>query len=71
MPNNNCLIFIPWYTERDWKEVSRLTYGTPEYCGNYDKWVERCEKKVAGLKANGSVGKVEMPPNDGKMLYLK
>jgi hypothetical protein len=54
MPKDTFYIFIPWYTERDWKEVSRLTYGSPNHCGDYNKWVKRCEKEVIRLRANGA-----------------
>jgi len=54
MSKDTFYIFIPWYTERNWKELSRLTYGSPDHCGYYKKWVERCDKEVIRLKANGA-----------------
>jgi hypothetical protein len=51
MIKDTYFFFIPWFTERDWKEIRRLTYGSKD--GNYNKWLERCEKEVTRLKANG------------------
>ena len=52
MTKDTYFFFIPWFTERDWKEVRRLTHESSN--GNYNKWLERCEKEVTQLKSNGA-----------------
>ena len=63
MIKDTYFFFIPWFTERDWKEVRRLTNESPD--GNYNKWLERCEKEVSKLKTNGAaVQKVFIKANE-------
>jgi hypothetical protein len=45
---------VPWFTESDWKEVNRLTYGDSNHGGNYSKWVDKGERRLNELKAKGA-----------------
>jgi hypothetical protein len=45
--------FVPWFTESDWKEVNRLTFGDSNHGGIYSRWVERGERRLEELKAKG------------------